>query len=172
MKRSQRISLVLLLTLLLISPVLGSSKQPRVQNEPEMLIKTVSLLEQKPLDKEVGKMREWALKWVIETDKVSVSVCSAMIAGLEEKYKYKSDVFMQYTLAIAAFKLANPDKANNEAATQLAGVESAIKFYDAILKEKPKAKSPFMDDLVTRRAAGSLNEYVATNSCPEKKETK
>lgn len=171
MKGTHRISLDVLLTLLLISPVLGRSTQPRVQNEPEMLIKAVSLLEQKPLDKEVGKMREWALKWVIETDKVSVSVCSAMIAGLEDKYKYKSDVFIQYTLAMAAFKLANPDKANDEAATQLAGVESAIKLYDAILKEKPKAKSAFMDELVARRAAGSLNEYVATNNCPKKKET-
>ena len=166
MKRTHKSSLGLLLILLLISPVLGSAVQPGIQNEAEMLIKTVGLLEEKPFDKEVNKR---AMRWLIQTEKVSVTVCSMMIAQVEEKYKYKSDIFTQYTLGMAAFKLTHPDKAQDEAAAQLGGVESALRFYEAIGKEKPKNKSAFMDDLLAKRAAGSLSEYLAANNCKEKK---
>lgn len=171
MKRIHTISLGLLLSLLLITSALAGSGQPLIQNEPEMLIKTVSLLEQKPFDKEANKMREAALKWLIQTDKVSVTLSSMMTSKIEENYKYKSDVFTQYTLGLAAFKLSNPDKAQDEAATQLAGIESALRFYEAIVTEKPKAKSAFMDDLLAKRVAGSLTDYVAANNCKEKKES-
>ena len=171
MKRKHKSWLGLLLTLLLMSPVLGSAVPPGVQNESEMLIKTVGLLEEKPFDKEVNKMREGALKWLIQTDKVSVSVCSLMISEVEEKYKYKSDILTQYTLGMAAFKLTHPDKAQDEAAAQLGGVESALRLYEAIGKEKPTAKSAFLDDLLAKRAAASLSEYVAANNCKEKKES-
>lgn len=171
MKRTQKTSLVLLSILLSISPVLGSAGQPGVQDESQMLIKTVSLLKEKPFDKEGDKMRQRALKWLIETDKVSVTVCSLMISQIEAKYKYKSDVFTQYTLGMAAFKLSNPDKAQDEAAAQLGGIESALRFYEAIVKEKPKTKSPFMDELLAKRAAGLLSAYVAANNCKEKKDS-
>ena len=170
MTRTHKTSPGLLVIMLLISPVLGSASQPGFQNESEMLIKTVMLLEEKPFDKEVDKMRERALKWLIETDKVSVTLCSMMISRVEDKYKYKSDVFTQYTLGMGAFKLNNPDKAQDEAAVQLGGIESALRFYEAIAKEKPKTKSAFMDELLTRRAAGSLAEYVVANNCKGKKE--
>jgi len=170
MKRTHQASLLLPI-LLLISPGLGSAS-PGVQNESEMLIRTVSLLEEKPFDKEVNKMREAALKWLIQTDKVSVTVCSMMISQIEEKYKYKSDIFTQYTLGMAAFKLNNPDKALDEAAAQLGGIESALRFYEAVGKEKPKTKSAFMDELLARRAAGSLSAYVAASNCKEQKESK
>ena len=171
MKRTHKSSVGLLLILILISPVLGSAVQPGIQNESEMLIKTVGLLEEKPFDKEVNKMREGALKWLIQTDKVSVTVCSMMISQVEEKYKYKSDIFTQYTLGMAAFKLTHPDKAQDDAAAQLGGIESALRFYEAIGKEKPKAKSAFLEDLLAKRAAGSLSEYIAANNCKEKKES-
>lgn len=170
MKRTHKTSIGLLLILLLISPVLGSSSQPGVQNESEMLVKTVTLLEEKPFDKDVNKMRERALKWLIETDKVSVTLCSMMMSQVEDKYKYKSDIFTQYTLGMGAFKLNNADKAQDEAAVQLGGIESALRFYAAIVKEKPKATSAFMDELLTKRAAGSLSGYLAANNCKEKKE--
>ncbi len=170
MKRTNKTSLSLLLILLSISPVLGRVSQPRVQNESEMLIKTVALLEEKPFDKEANKMREGAMKWLIQTDKVSVTLCSMMISQVEDKYKYKSDIFTQYTLGMGAFKLTNPEKAQDEAAIQLAGIESSLRFYEAIVKEKPKTKSAFMDELLAKRSAGSLSEYVAANNCKEKKE--
>ena len=167
---TKRIYSISIPILILIVSVLGTAAQANGQSEPDRLIAAVRLLEQKPFDKEGKKAREWALKWLIETDKVSVTLCSLIVSGVEENYKYKSDVFTQYTLGMAAFKLANPDK-SDEQSVQMGGIESALKFYEAITKEKPNTKSAFMDDLLAKRASGSLNDYVAANNCKEKKGT-
>lgn len=139
------------------------------QTEPEMLIKAAKVLEEKPFDKQSKDIRGWAIKWVIETDKVSVTVCSLLVSGIDKKYKYSGEIFGQYTIGMAAFKLANPEKANDEDTAQLAGIQSALASYDAMVKEQPKAKNGFLDDLVAKRSDGSLAKYVAENNCKEKK---
>ena len=70
---------------------------------------------------------------------------------------------------MAAFKLSNPEKAKDEDAAQLAGIESTLTSYEAMIKEQPKARNAFLDDLVTKRADGSLTKYVAENNCKDKK---
>jgi hypothetical protein len=110
-------------------------------------------------------LRGRALKWLIVTDKVSVSLCSLLISGSEKKYKYNAEIYNQYTLGMAAFKLSNPDKAKDEDAAQVAGIESAIRAYEAILADQPKAKSVLIDDLLAKRADGTLAKYVTENNC-------
>jgi hypothetical protein len=63
--------------------------------------------------------------------------------------------------------LSNPDK--DEASAQLAGYESALKAYESILREQPKATNAFLDELLVKRADGTLAQYVAENNCKEKK---
>jgi len=75
----------------------------------------------------------------------------------------------QYTYGMASFKLANPDKAQDEDAAQLAGVESMLKAYEAMVKEKPKAQSANMDAIVTRRNNGELKKYLNENNCKDEK---
>ncbi|MEP7148043.1 MAG: hypothetical protein ABI857_04105 [Acidobacteriota bacterium] len=136
------------------------------QSEKELVIKTARALEETPLDKETIKMREQALKWVIETDQVTVGLCGGVV-GLfsDKKYKYSGDLITTYTIAMAAFKLQNPDKKSDEKAAQLVGLESALKTYERILKEKPKAKSDTLDSLVSKRNTGELSALVATIDC-------
>jgi hypothetical protein len=136
--------------------------------EADRLIKTTKTLEEKPLDKDAKNIRSWALTWVIQTDKVSVTVCSLLISGIDKKYKYSGEVFGQYTLGMAAFKLGNPEKANEENTVQLAGIESALRSYEAMLKEQPKAKNAFLDELLAKRADDSLAKHVAENNCKPK----
>ena len=139
------------------------------QSEKEMLVKTVRALEEKPFDKETIKMRERSLLWVIETDQVSVTACSGvMSAFLDKKNKFGSELTVAYTLGMAAFKLENPDKKTDENAAQLAGLESALKSYEAMLKEKPKGKFAAVDMLLAKRADGTLAKYVADADCGKK----
>lgn len=139
------------------------------QDDPvQTLIKAARFLEERPFDKDAKKVRGWAIEWIIQTDKVSVMICS-VILKVEEKYKYSSELTGQYTIGMAAFKLSNPDKASDENAAQLAGIESAITSYESMVKTEPKAKNGFMDQLVAKRADGSLAEYVLANNCKEKK---
>jgi hypothetical protein len=138
------------------------------KDAPATLIKATKFLEEKPLDKEAKNIRSWAISWVIQTDKVSVKVCSLLVSGVDKKYKYSGEIFGQYTIAMAAFKLANPEKANDEDAAQMAGIESALTSYEAMVKDQPKAKNNFLDDLVAKRGDGSLPKYVADNNCKSK----
>ncbi len=159
----------LALMLILGAVGLGRSSQDDEKNAPETLIKTTRFLEQKPFDKEAKNARSWALKWVIATDKVGVTVCSLLLSGIDKNYKHSGEVFGQYTIGMAAFKLANPDKAKDEDAAQQAGIESALTSYEAMVKEQPKAKNAFMEQLLVKRADGSLAKYVLENNCKDKK---
>jgi hypothetical protein len=167
MKKAYAIVGIVILVFILAPAGICSSFQADEKEASEKLIKTARLLEQKPLDKDTKELRAWAIKWLIVTDKVSVGVCSLML-GVEKKYKYSSDLFTQYTIGMAAYKLSNPDKAQDEDAAQLAGIESAITSYEAIVAEQPKAKNAFMDDLLAKRGQGALAVYVKENNCKNK----
>ena len=49
-------------------------------------------------------------------------------------------------------------------ATALAGVESVLKIYQAILQQKPDAKAKQLDDLLKKQSQGKLND--ALKQCP------
>ncbi len=164
-----RKAMPILLGLILLLTSVGVSAQKDDKNETDTLIKAARFLEQKPFDKGAKDVRAWAIRWVIATDKVSVTVCSLLISGIDKKYKYSGEVFGQYTIGMAAFKLANPDKAKDEDAAQLAGIDSALTSYEAMVREQPKARNEFMDDLLARRASGALSQYIAQNNCKDKK---
>jgi hypothetical protein len=159
---------ILCLLFCLAATSVGAAAQKNDKNEPEMLIKAAALLEQKPFDKDAKDIRSWAIKWLIDTDKVSITVCSLLVSGIDKKYKYNGEVFGQYTIAMGAFKLSNPDKAKDEDAAQLAGIQSALTAYEQMIKEQPKARNSFLDDLLAKRADGSLFKYVAENNCKSK----
>jgi len=159
------VSSLILISLLSAANVCGQKGE---QNEPEMLIRAAKLLEEKPFDNGAKDVRAWAIRWVIETDKVSVTVCSLLVSGIDKRYKYSGEIFGQYTIGMAAFKLANPDKAKDEDAAQLAGITSALTSYQAMVRAQPKAKNAFLDDLLAKRADGSLAKYAAENNCKSK----
>jgi hypothetical protein len=156
------------LILLLVSSAVGLVRQGP-QDDAARLIDAAKFLEQSPLDKRAKDVRRWGMEWLIVTDKVTVSLCGTLTSAVNKKkeYKYSSEIFGQYAFGMAAFKLSNPDK--DEASAQLAGYESALKAYESILREQPKATNAFLDELLVKRADGTLAQYVAENNCKEKK---
>ena len=144
-----------------------------VNQEPKddvsRLIAAAKFLEQTPFDKKAKDVRRWALEWVIATDKVSVSLCGSLVSGVNKgkEYKYSGETTAQYAIGMAAFKLANPGK--DEASAQLAGFESVLSAYEAMMKEQPKAKNTFLDELLAKRSDGTLAQYLADNNCKVKK---
>ena len=158
-----------LVLIALLSSVSGARPQDDEKNAPETLIKSAKFLEEKPFDSKAKDVRAWALKWLIATDKVSVTVCTLLVSGIDKKYKYSGEIFGQYTIGMAAFKLSKPEKASDEDGAQLAGIESALTSYTAMVKEQPKAKDTFLDELLAKRSSGELITFVKENNCKEKK---
>ena len=61
---------------------------------------------------------------------------------------------------MAKFIIENPDKAQDESAVYLAGVEGVLRTWQAIKAAKPKAKFLLMDELLQKQQAGTLADYV------------
>lgn len=158
------------LTIIFTLLIIGLTAQfTFAQNEKELTIKTARALEEKPFDKETVKMREKSLRWIIETDQVHIVACSGVLSPfLDKKNKLGGELTTAYTIGMAAFKLENPDKASDENAAQLAGLETALKSYEVMLKEKPKNKFDAVNELLAKRTDGTLAKYVADAECGKK----
>ena len=124
-------------------------------------VRIVHSLEVAPLGKDAQGMREKLLKWLVQAPDISVSVCVDFLRPLLGKKKnYSTELEMQPMFSSAAFIIEHQDKATDEPAVYLAGLEGTLKAYEAILKAKPKAKWDFLDDLIEKRNKGELNNYV------------
>jgi hypothetical protein len=138
---------------------------PQTDREIQALFTAAALLEEKPFDEKARDARAAAMKWIIDTDKVSVTLCGELFTGMGQRYRYTSEIVAQYTIGMAVFKLSKPTAVRDENAVQVAGLVSALTAYEAMVKEQPNAKSAFLDDLLAKRAKGELTALVKKNNC-------
>lgn len=164
--------ILLVLAFVLTVQVCLAQKQQRGPSTPEERAQAVRLthsLETDPLGNEAKDARRWLLAWLSEVPDIDVTICSDYLKPVFDKDKnYASEIFFQMTISSAAFIIEHPEQAKDDVAVNKAGLEGSLRAYEAILKAKPKAKWPFLDDLIQRRDKGTLEEYVreiATTKC-------
>jgi hypothetical protein len=122
-------------------------------------------LETSPLDANIDKEGDSTLKQVSDAHDIHVPLCPAVLSEFNGmKYAYAHTITRQYMLASTAFLTENPDKAADTKAANLSAVESVLRTYQAILKQKPGAKAKQLDDLLKKQNQGKLNE--ALRQCP------
>ena len=118
-------------------------------------------LESSPLDDAVNKQGEAAFKRLGDVHDVHVLLCPALLSEFNGmKYTYAHTITRQHMLASGAFQIENPDKAADAKATELAALESVLKTYQAILKQKPDAKAKPLDDLLKKQSQDKLQEAL------------
>lgn len=162
------------LSILLALMLIGFSAQiafAQTQKEKERadFIRNAKLLEKKPFDPNAQAAREWAFKWIADTDQVSVVLCSDTMKLIpEKKNKFKAELLMQFTFGMAVFKLENPDRKTDEKAAQLAGLESMLCTYETMIGENENAKNADLDALVAKRNNGELKALVEAAKCDKK----
>lgn len=144
-----------------VSPCVAQNRGPSTAEERTMAVKLTRALEAEPLHEKAPDARKWLFVWLAAVPDITVNVCSDFLDPLMGKDKnYSSEIFGQSLYGSAAFIIENPDKAKDEEAVQLAGLESALKAYESILKVKPKARWTFLDTLIEKRDKGELDDYV------------
>ena len=155
---------VSLFCLIILTASISSSAQDFGSSE---LIKAAKFLEAKPFDKDAGTIRAAAARYVIETKDVSILVCGGEITKpfLDKKNKNSTELIGQYMIAMAAFKLENPSKKDDENATQLAALESVLRTYEVMVREKPKGRHALMDEYLQKREKGELKALVDAANC-------
>ncbi|MBX3245193.1 MAG: hypothetical protein KF685_12145 [Acidobacteria bacterium] len=133
------------------------------------LIKASKFLEEKPFDKNAKNIRSAAFVYAADTKEVTVIICGGEITKhiMDKKNKNGSELLAQYAIGMTAFKLENPDN-NDENAAQLAGLESVLKTYEAMIAEKPKTNHKGMDEYVQKRNNSELKALVDAADCGKK----
>ena len=162
MKSTVRLILPVMIVVGLAPSLLGqSSRGPSTAEERATAVKAAHLLESDPFNKDAKKLREWFTLWLIQIPDITVQACTAYLGPVVgSKYKYDSELFSQTMFSGVAFIVENPEQAKDPLNVNVAGLEGALKAYEAIVKEKPKARHEFLDELVAKRDKGELRGYV------------
>ena len=136
-------------------------RAPSTPEERKRFVAIVHKLEQSPLDQSLNSEVDWALHWLQDIPDINVSVCPLPLGTLtQENYQYKTRLSVLFVLAMGAYLVDHPQKAADTVSQYLAGAESAVRAYKAILKAKPQAKSRSMDELVAKEAEGQLADFI------------
>jgi hypothetical protein len=153
--------LTLLLGLLSMREARAQDRGPSTPEERARAVKISRELEQDPLAKDAKDQRAWVIKWIEEIPDITVTVCNDFFGKYPDPPRgHSQEIMLQMTIASAAFMIEHPDKVKDEQAVDLAGLESSLKAYEAILKQDPSARWPFLDKLISMRDQGKLDDYV------------
>jgi hypothetical protein len=167
----QRIAAFALLAVLFSGACANAQEQSRGPSTPQERAREVAItrkLEAAPLDQSLNPDAQWAITWLIQVPDIDIKLCtSAMGDFLNSKYKYAPRITAQFTLASAAFIIEHPNKKDDRVAQYVAGVESALKAYQAILKSEPDAKSKALDQLLQKQSDQKLEDFVRSQAAKD-----
>lgn len=148
---------------LLLAPVkaMAADRGPSTPEERKQALEYISDFEADPLGPNALHEREWTLRWIIEVPDIHVTACMILDKLPKGDKKDSSEIFVAETFSQAAYRIQNPDKKGDELGEYQAGVEGALRVYEALVKANPKDRQPYLDDLLRRRDAGTRTQFVA-----------
>src|SRR5690349_1906237 len=102
----KKLTLIFTLFIIALAAQVSFAQDLSKEEQRNLLVKASKFLEVKPFDKDAKTIRAWAIRYVIETNDVSIILCVGdfMKAALDDDNKYGSELVGQYTIAMAAFK--------------------------------------------------------------------
>jgi hypothetical protein len=159
----RNLSAALLGCALLAAPAsaIAAGRGPSTPEERKQALDYIRDLQANPLGPQALDERRWMLKWLAEIPDVSVHLCGITLDGLPKVDKKDTAlVIFAQLISQAAFLIQNPDRQDDLLAQYQAGVEGELQVYEVLLKSNPKDRQPYLDDLIQRREAGTLAQWV------------
>ena len=134
---------------------------PSTPEQRKRAVEMITFLETNPLAKEAKDYRSALIVFLIEVPDITVTICTKVLGESKRlKGDYESELVTQLTFSQAKFIIENPEKAQDDAAVYLAGVEGVLRTWQALKTAKPKSKFPLLDELLEKQQAGGLAEHV------------
>lgn len=121
----------------------------------------VLALEEEPLHKNAESVRTLLAGYYKNVDYI---ICGDVLGPLSGSKKHAA-VMWQIIIASGDWVEANPARAKDIDAYTLAGLESGVRAYKNLLKDKPKNKHKLLDELLTRYEGGTLNQWNLEHPC-------
>jgi hypothetical protein len=156
------ISAALAALLLLLAPAASSAadRGPSTPEERKQALDIIQRFQADPLDQSLKQEQKWVVQWMMEIPDVHVDLCAILDKLPKGDKKDGMTLFSAMVLAQTAFVLRNPDKQDDTLAQYQAGVEGVLSTYALLLKAKPTDRQSYLDDLIERREAGTLAQFV------------
>jgi len=124
----------------------------------------VKQLEDEPLASGAENARQWLTNFIVNAPDLFISTCPELLGPLNGQGRNGApELVGQLYFGNAAFAIQYPDKASDREAMYAGGLESTLRVYQSLLKEKPRWRWPLLDTLRSRAKAGTLLEYVREN---------
>lgn len=117
-------------------------------------------LERKPLATDAADQRQWLLHWVNDTPDYTVTVCDVLAEGQKVGSPYSAELLAQQLFGNVAYQIAHPTGRKDEITLQMAGIESALRTYQALLEHDPTAHVAYLDTLLDKQRAGALKAFM------------
>ena len=125
------------------------------------MIQLINKLESDPFMKDGKIVRGEVLSWLTEAPDVSVNVCTHVLGDIR---KIKGDdagtLVVQLMFSEARFILEHPDKATDQHAINVAGIEGVLRTYASMQASKPKLSISELDELSQMNTSGQLGTEV------------
>jgi len=143
-------------------PPQKQQRGPSTAEERARAVKVSHELEDDPLAKDAKDNREWVIQWIVDIPDITVNVCFDYFGKVPNPPRgHSREIIRQMIISSAAFMIEHPDKAKDEQAIATAGLLGSLKSYQAILKEEPDARWPYLDKIVQMRDQGKLDDFVS-----------
>jgi hypothetical protein len=142
-------------------PSHAADRGPSTPEERKQALDYIHDFEANPLGPNAIHEREWVIKWVIEIPDVHVNFCSSILDKMNRSDKKDGPALLAaMMMGQTEFVLQSADRQRGQSAEYQAGVEAVLRVYEALLKVNPKDRQPYLDDLLQRREAGTLEQFV------------
>lgn len=156
----KRAAILAIVVLILCSYALSQAQRgPSTPEERSRAVKIAEQLEANPLEVSVSD-QDWVLMWLSQVPDITVTLCTAGMTW-DKKYKFGGQLLLTQLASSAAFVIKNPDKASDSHAVSLVGFESSLRAYEKLVAANPKARSKQMDEMLSKRADGTLAAFMA-----------
>jgi len=156
--------------ILFTSAAAAADRGPSTPEERKQVLEHIHAWQADPLGSQAKDHFAYVLKWFSDVPDLTVHVCIILDKLPKGDKKDASTVFAGEVMGQEAFVLENPGKSSDKLAELQAGVESALRTYELLLKANPKDRQPYLEDLIQRRDNATLAEFVktrATAGCKE-----
>lgn len=167
-----RFSIVLLSLLAIASfPAIAAQDAPAqvLERDHDRAVRYAAALEADPVGNDATEMRQWLLQWLTDTPDYTVTVCDILGPIPNQTVPYGPELLVQQMFGNVVYQITNPG-ITDTLALQLAGIESALHAYSAIISTDPSAHIAYFDNLLAEQQKGSLKTYmepIIAKNCAE-----
>ena len=121
----------------------------------------VTFVEQKPFDEKSADIRAALVKFISDAPDIEVTLHGKMLGDPAKMDRiYFPLVFGQSMFAMATYLIDHPIARSDDPEVQAAGVEGALRVYEAIRRLKKDATLAELDRIAELARAGKLAEHV------------